>query len=93
MGRQQFGTAIFMEVLTKWRQAETVWLINKKPEVAECMRGSNGSLSKWNQHHLDRTQRLLKDWTTRVWVSSISAFPQGPLRRERPPEGWVNREL
>ena len=38
-----------MEDLTKWQQAETVWLINKKPEAAECTRGSNGSLSKWDK--------------------------------------------
>ena len=44
-----------MEALTEWQQAETVSLMNKKPDVAECMRGSNRSLPKWNPHHLDRT--------------------------------------
>ena len=29
------------------------------------MRGSNGSLPKWDQEHLDRTQRALQAWTTR----------------------------
>lgn len=46
MGRQQFGTALFMEAMTEWQQAENVWLIDKKPEVAEGMRGSDESLSK-----------------------------------------------
>ena len=33
--------------------------------LPECMRKSNGVLSKWDQQHLDRTQRVLQAWTTR----------------------------
>ena len=40
-------------------------LVDRKPEAPGCMRGSNRSSSKWDQHHLHRIQRVVQAWTTR----------------------------
>ena len=54
-GRQPYGSVPLWEDLTEWRNAETVRLIDRKPEVPGCMRGSNGSSSTRDERHLDGT--------------------------------------
>ena len=43
------------------------------------MRGSNRSSTKWDQQHLDRTQRVLQAWTTR---DRAAATPEAAVLRQ-----------